>query len=285
MHKFAEPDNSYRPKSRNFDKSPKNSDSNYSAESPKNYLVASPCDSGVSSIESSPISSKNQTGGTTPTPTGQTTPNQLDSDNTPPPVPRDIPFENPKSESKFNVPAPKDPRRVRARNWASSPKSLANLSKNSPFRSPTPCSTSFTAPPPPFSPYNARSPAASLTRSPAAHIYLDPNLSPMSCSSPISSTSKITGQSHGHSHGQSHGTHHTISLLEFKLPSFAKSPQVIKRFAMMRQVSGYKRSFTIDPMFASEYYDDTLRKKLKTEVVPLSSKIQQQKLTAKINKK
>jgi len=271
MHKFAEPDKSYRPKSRNFDKSPKNNtDSNYSAESPKNYLVASPCDSGVSSIESSPISSnKNHQGGggTTPTPLGQTTPDQLDSDNTPPPVPRLIPFELPKSESKFNVPAPKDPRRVRARNWASSPKSLANLSKTSPFRSPTPCSTSFTAPPPPpppFSPYNSRSPAASLTRSPAAHIYLDPNLSPMSCSSPISSTSKT----------HHHGHNHTISLLEFKLPSFAKSPQVIKRFAMMRQVSGYKRSFTIDPMFASEYYDDTLRKKLKTDiVVPSSSKI------------
>lgn len=285
MHKFAEPDNSYRPKSRNFEKSPKTN--SYSAESPKNYLLASPCDSGSYSIESSPISIKNNGGGggTTPTPLGQTTPNQLESDTiTPPPVPRDIPFELPKSESKFNVPAPKDPRRVRARNWASSPKSLANLSKNSPFRSPTPCSTSLTG----HSLYNtARSPAASLTRSPAAHIYLDhphPNLSPMSCSSPISSTSKNNScQNHHHSS--------TISLLEFKLPSFAKSPQVIKRFAMMRQVSGYKRSFTIDPMFASEYYDDTLRKKLKTDEgvvvgVPSSKKIQSSTITtAKISQK
>ena len=244
---FAHPDPSYiRPKSKQ-----QYYNSNYSAESPKNSnnnpyfcVPVSPADSGVSSIESSPNAIKNNHhGATTPTPTmGQLTPENLNEslNGGPPPSPREIPFELPKSESKFNVPAPKDPRRVRSRMLNNfSPKSI------SPFRSPSNNCNYSTHPS--FSPYNARSPAASRLHNQTSH-------SPMSsCSSPISSTSKNNNNSNSI----------CSSVFEFKLPNFAQSPQVKHRFAILRQVSGYKRSFTIDPMFASEYSDETLRKKNK----------------------
>jgi hypothetical protein len=192
--KFATPDNSYRPSSRN---------SNYSAASPpKCQIAVSPCDSGVSSIESSP------------NPGGKNTPTQLDSslaaDGTPP-VPRDIPFELPKSESKFNVPAPKDPRHMRGSRYA--------LSCMSPFRSPVQ-----------FSPYNARSPAAMQAAL----------CSPTTCQSPVSS--KFTNNSTNNNQS----TSPFPIVTEFKLPTFASSPQVKHRFARLRQISGYKRAFTAE---------------------------------------